>query len=202
MVRMIVGSIALFAFWLGAHGVVWAHPFHICVGQMQWNKETEVWEVALRLHPQDFEGAMSKALARPIGVDEDDFLEHALPYLQTQFFLLRTTNQTTPKEIANWLARPAAETTKSSPRETSFDDPQSQSTLRWIGTERERGWLWIYLELKPPKESKTDDATWLVHRLLIDQVEAQENSIAIESDGHARYSLQFRRQMVVHKMRY
>src|SRR5262245_16128930 len=91
--RAVVGLVFGCAVFSGAATAV-AHPFHICVGQMQWNRETQRWEISIRLHPQDLETAMSRRLGRAIGLDDAGFEERAVDYLQDHFFLLQTSPET------------------------------------------------------------------------------------------------------------
>ena len=114
-----------------------AHPFHLCVGQMKWNLAAKVWEVSLRLHPQDLETAMSEDLFKEeplkrVSIDEDGFSELAAKYLSSNFFVRRSPVATSKELFKAGL--------RSKSRPTSTEDmDQVESTLKWIGMERERG---------------------------------------------------------------
>jgi hypothetical protein len=155
------------------------HPFHVCVAQMEWNADTKLWEVSLRLHPQDLEKAMTRARGMPTSLEDREFPELAIPFLNEKFFLVFPTEPTTRKELLESIERGA---------------PLARSQLRWVGMEQERGWLWIHAELQPPTDDAKASAAgtpWLVHRIFLDQIDRQENSARIIS-GSNRYSLQFK----------
>ena len=167
-----------------------AHPFHLCVGQMKWNLDAKVWEVSLRLHPLDLETAMSEELfkqepSKRVSIDCDGFPDLATKYLSENFFVRRTPIEMSNIEFKTGL-RP-----KSKPTSTE-DVDQVESTLKWIGMERERGWLWIHVEMTQPSVQVERQKLWLVHRLLLDTVARQENTIAIDPTATKKFSLQFR----------
>jgi hypothetical protein len=187
-----------------------AHPFHVCIGQMQWNPAESHWEVSLRLHPQDLERAMSAAAGKPISMEDEDFSETALAYLNQQFFICRRPDGSDLKGLVEALdagasGKQVAESVPIAAQGTArtnlgaSDRPiagaiadDERSTLKWVGMENERGWLWVYLELVPPTlESGTQ--AWLVHRVLLDTVERQENSVSILIERSNRYALQFKK---------
>ena len=170
--------------------LVHAHPFHLCVGQMKWNAESKLWEVSLRLHPQDLETAISKERyvdqpGKKISVDDEDFPDIALEYLNRHFFLRSSPIAMNKNEFKAILRSHSA-------RKAGEDLPKEQSSLKWVGKEAERGWLWIHLELTPPSIESERQKLWFVHRLLIDSVERQENTILIDPTSTKKFSLQFR----------
>lgn len=167
-----------------------AHPFHLCVGQMKWNLDAKVWEVSLRLHPQDLETAMSEDLFKEeplkrVSIDDDGFPDLATKYLCSNFFVRRSPLAMNNEEFKAGLR------SKSKPTLTEEVD-QVESTLKWIGMERERGWLWIHVEMTQPSVQVERQKLWLVHRLLLDTVARQENTIAIDPTATKKFSLQFR----------
>jgi len=157
---------------------------------MKWNAESKVWEVSLRLHPQDLETAISKDRfidqpGKKISIDDEDFPEIAMEYLKRHFFL-RSSPLAMNKEEFKAILR------SQSARKAGEESPKEQSTLKWVGKEAERGWLWIHLELTQPTIVPERQKLWFVHRLLIDSVERQENTIAIDPTASKKFSLQFR----------
>jgi hypothetical protein len=46
-----------------------------------------------------------------------------------------------------------------------------------IGMKSERGWLWIYLELTPPVARGAESKMYLAHRIFLDRIEMQENTV-------------------------
>jgi hypothetical protein len=172
-----------------------AHPFHLCVGQMKWNSETQVWEVSLRLHPQDLEAAMTAERATQgatdkASIEDPNFSQDVTRYLQRYFYLRRTPLAMNSQELAAILK---SEVTNSGPDKLneSTDTKSERSSLAWVGMEQERGWLWLHFELKQPVVAPEQQKLWLVHRLLLDTVERQENTLAIESEPSKKFSLQF-----------
>ena len=173
-----------------------AHPFHLCVGQMKWNAQSKVWEVSLRLHPQDLEAAINREQVQngskaKVGIDDDGFSAVATQYLSSHFFLRRTP-QAMNKEEFNVIV--------GSESESRASDSDS-SKLKWIGTEQERGWLWIHLELTPPTVDAERQKLWFVHSLLIANVERQENTIAIDPVASEKFSLEFRKGLEFQEMK-
>ena len=169
-----------------------AHPFHLCVGQMKWNVDSKIWEVSLRLHPQDLETALTaernklstgrntEKASQRVSVDDADFSDLATKYLDSHFFVRATPLAMNDEEFNAIL------------RSQIKSGTENGSTLKWIGMEQERGWLWIHFELTQPSVQPEHQKLWLVHRILLDSVERQENTIAIDPTITEKYSLQFR----------
>jgi hypothetical protein len=151
------------------------HPFHVCVAQMEWNGTSQLWEVSIRVHPQDLERVLSQKRGKPTSIEDRDFPELVIPFLDQQFAIVDA-----PKSMSIQDLIAAIDRKESLPT----------SELRWVGMEPERGWLWIHLEMTPPKE--TAGQSWLLHRIFLDQIDRQENSVRIV-DGTNRYALQFKR---------
>lgn len=158
-----------------ANGTQAAHPFHVCVAQMEWNGENQLWEVSIRLHPQDLERVLSQSRGKPTSIEDPDFSKHATPFLNKQFAIVDTPKSMTLQDLVAAIDR---------------KDSLPTSELRWVGMEPERGWLWIHLEMTPPKEA--GGQSWLLHRIFLDQIDRQENSVRIVN-GANRYALQFKR---------
>jgi hypothetical protein len=177
---------------------VHAHPFHLCVGQMQWNGASKAWEVSLRLHPQDLENAMSVSKdsnqpSQRVSIDDDGFSDLAIAYINKEFFLRKTPKAMDSKELDAILRSESKETADSAANADTAKSNQSElrSTSRWVGMEQERGWLWLHFEMTEPEYDERVEKLWLVHRVLLEQVEKQENTIAILPLGSPKFSLQF-----------
>ena len=162
------------------------HPFHVCIGQMQWNPSNGRWEVSLRMHPRDLELALSDLNRKNISREDPQFPKFAVEYLSNQFFLMRSPDSQDLKVIAERISQA---------------DPNrkldQRSSLEWVGMENERGWLWIHLEMTPPQADPAPGPLYLVHRIFLDRIEAQENSVAILHTRSNRSSLQFKRGQIV-----
>lgn len=165
------------------------HPFHVCVGQMQYNAQTSRWEVSLRVHPRDLELALTDIHRRSISREDKDFPEQALDYLENQFLLMHSPDSQNLKVIKSRIS----ELAPARSLEEKGKSIASRSRLEWIGMESERGWLWLHLELIPPESESSKGPLYLVHRIFLDRIEAQENSVAILFSRKERGSLQFKK---------
>ena len=172
-----------------------AHPFHLCVGQMKWNQKAGAWEVSLRLHPQDLEAAMTADLFRDnsskkVSAEDPNFPELAQKYLSQCFFIRRTPFAMSLEET---MAILSVERSPDLATDKSNEILAERSTLKWVGTEQEKGWLWIHLEMKPPETKKGEHKLWLVHRVLLEHVVRQENTVSIDPAVSPKFALQFKK---------
>jgi hypothetical protein len=194
--------------WLCFTTQLLAHPFHLCVGQMKWNAKTSVWEVSLRLHPQDLEAAMSRELygdqaGRKVSTEETGFALLAIKYLDRHFFFRRTPAAMNLDEIRAILRSEAAVGSAESQSKLQSAEPASErSSLKWVGSEQERGWLWIHLEMKQPSIEKDMHRLWFVHRLLLDHVDRQENTISMDPVNTPKLSFQFKKDEEIRELPY
>lgn len=100
-----------------------AHPFHLCSGEMEFNTKTGRWEVAIKLHPSDLETAIRKKAKKKVDVTIKEGSPELLEYLTKHFALS--------------IAEPA--------------EKKEQGKIEFVGAEMERGWLWLYFELPAPE---------------------------------------------------
>lgn len=188
-IGLLLGWILIAIGVLASSEVIANHPFHVCVGQMQYNAQTSRWEVSLRVHPRDLELALTDVHRRSVSREDKDFPEQALDYLENQFLLMHYPDSQDMKVIQSRVSELA-------PARSLEDKDKaiaSRSRLEWIGMESERGWLWIHLELIPPQSDSSKGRLYLVHRIFLDRIEAQENSVAILYTRRDRSSLQFKK---------
>ncbi len=164
-----------------------SHPFHVCIGQMEWNANEEYWELSLRVHPQDLEQAMSRTRGQSTSIDDEDFSSVATAFFENEFFLVQLPDRMQQREVVDLLSRPRKASSDTEPNPT--DVIEDRSKLNWVGMEAERGWVWLHFEMKPPTAPASGKKTWLVHRVLLDEVDRQENSVRI-IEGTKSYSLQ------------
>lgn len=183
--------------WVGAQA---SHPFHVCIGQMRHNAESGTWEVSLRMHPRDLELALSELHKESVARESENFSKVAVDFLQNQFFLIYLSDALSTKEIAEQISglEPMRSLERKSNSSSDTDGNrrlprESRSTLQWVGMESERGWLWIHMELVPPESAPSDGKLYLVHRIFLDRIEMQENSVAILHAPGSRGSLQFKK---------
>lgn len=191
---LLVCSVALA--WVSSDSRAYAmHPFHVCIGQMQWNPSEKHWEVSLRMHPHDLEQALQAIHGKAVSQEQQDFQELATNFLSHQFFLIPLPKSITPAEANERikqipLTRPSIEASTNT----------NLSQLQWIGMENERGWLWIHFELIPPPSMEPNEQLHLAHRIFLDRIEKQENSVAILFSRTDRSSLQFKKGQNVQAM--
>lgn len=183
--------------WVGAQA---SHPFHVCIGQMRHNAESGTWEVSLRMHPRDLELALSDLHKESVARESENFSKVAVDFLENQFFLISLSETLSAKEIAEQVSglEPMRSLERKSNSSSDTDGNrrlprESRSTLQWVGMESERGWLWIHMELVPPVSAPSDGKLYLVHRIFLDRIEMQENSVAILHAPGSRGSLQFKK---------
>ncbi len=174
-----------------------AHPFHLCVGHMRWNADNNVWEVALRIDPGDLETAIASELSTPENVqyvDRSDskFSEQLTEYLGRYFVLWRTDKEVSPKEFAELLDASAKPSPQGKEESESTKPASDRSTLKWVGMEQEKGWLWVYVELTPPPFEPEKHRLWMVHQLLLVTVDDQTNSVLVEKGPADKFNLQFK----------
>ncbi len=184
-----------------------SHPYHVCVGEMDWNAERGRWEVALRLHPSDLQTAISQLAGRRLELDGSPEAEKwVMRYLSQHFGWVGLDADDRPRPLPGQPAvgaSPAGEGGSSSTgRAASEETPLSE--LSWLGSELEKGWLWLYFELAPPPQAThRKDSTaaapgrkdqplrlGLQHSLLLDLVEDQTNTLVVRA-GERRQTLRF-----------
>lgn len=172
-----------------------AHPYHICVGQMAWNTQSQVWEVSLRLHPQDLERAMKQwrlasvektptdkqlvEMQKGCSIDDPEFEKVIVEFLGGEFFFMTMPQGATAGKVKDLLS-------KAKPR-------PAESRIQWVGKESEKGWLWLHFEVVPPKPDGANPELWIVHKILIDVIEKQENSLAVQRTATDKFTLQFKK---------
>lgn len=183
--------------WVGAQA---NHPFHVCIGQMRHNVHSGTWEVSLRMHPRDLELALSDLHKESVTRESENFPKASVDFLENQFFLVSLSETLSAKEIAeqvSGLAPMRSLERKFTPRSDTEGNPSlpmgNRSTLQWVGMESERGWLWIHLELTPPVARGAESKMYLAHRIFLDRIEMQENTVAILHAPGNRGSLQFKK---------
>lgn len=169
---------------------------------MAWNAQSNAWEVSLRLHPQDLERAMKQwrmsgvdktltdkellALQKGCSVEDTEFEKVVVDFLQGEFFLIPM-----PKGAMAGQLRERLE---------SKESKGSASRIQWVGKETEKGWLWLHFELFPPKLDAESPEHWLVHKLLIDIIEKQENSLSVQRNAKEKSVLLFKKGETAHRL--
>jgi hypothetical protein len=184
------------------------HPYHVCVGEMDWNAERGRWEVALRLHPSDLQTAISQLAGRRMELDGSPEVERwVLRYLCQHFGWVGLDEEERPRPLAGESAAAAAELGQrlSASSQPSPPEEAPVAQLSWLGSELEKGWMWLYFELPPPVPPETAEGSaaterqepplqlGLRHSLLLDLVEDQTNTLVVRV-GTRRQTLRFTAQ--------
>ena len=168
-----------------------AHPFHICIGEMEWNAKNGTWEVSLRLHPADLQKAVSRQAGKQVniavGTEEQP---EVMAYLQSHFYLVG--QDPVVRDPADRTASEPAANGSASPDATADSEV---SRLKWLGSEMEKGWIWLYVELTPPRSTppRSTPPLDLVHDLLVDEVDGQSNTMVF-LHGEQRKTLRFTKE--------
>ena len=176
------------------------HPFHICVGEMDWDEEKECWEVALRLHAEDLRRAMAGINERDVELKPGDLPPELGKLLEAHFFVAESLADQKPDQGSSESSVEEDALAQQPQGDAASNRPQGTkvSRLELVGTESSRGWFWVYFRLhesKPEFPEGTPDAKakpvrFLHHTILLDQVEDQSNTLLVRK-GKLRRSLAF-----------
>lgn len=154
------------ASWLMAVQPAAAHPFHISLAEMEWNPQAKHFEVSLKVHGLDIENALSRMTKRRVRLEVVEEADKLLAeYLTTHLYLhhlsadaasaardgsLAVDAQKGLAEATGQAAETQAYVLPREALERNEDWATRRSTLKVVGREQEKSWLWIYVELKPP----------------------------------------------------
>lgn len=116
------------------------HPFHVSVAEAEYNPQTGMLEVALRVYGVDLERTLTKQLGKPCDLDNKAQRDKLLKdYIARRF---RAESISTKK--------------KSPPQGSQKSDPKQNAAKRtigrmnFVGSETEKADVWVYFELAPP----------------------------------------------------
>jgi hypothetical protein len=176
------------------------HPFHICVGEMDWDDQRGCWEVALRLHAEDLQHAMAKVGRKAVELQPGDLPPELGKVLEDHFFITESLADQKPNKGSS---QPTPDDGKQHQQATADAEGNRSlgtkvSRLELVGTEASRGWFWVYFRLYESKpespegspSAKADRIRFLHHTILLDQVEDQSNTLLVRQ-GNLRKSLTF-----------
>jgi hypothetical protein len=177
-----------------------SHPFHICIGEMDWDEQRECWEVALRLHAEDLQREMVRSGGKAVELQPGELPPELGKVLETHFYIAESLADPKPEKGSSDRsveddARPAV-----APGDSASNRSQESrvSRLELVGTEASRGWFWVYFRLYESKveplegssDAKAERVRFLYHTILLDQVEDQSNTLLVRL-GKQRKSLTF-----------
>ncbi len=151
------------------------HPYHRSLAEVQWNAESQRYEVALRVDPRDLDAALSDLHRRPVVLDQmDEAAAEAMlkAYVSKHLHLLR----------------PAA----------TSDQPDQLAKTHWVGFESDdRGkFVWLYFEWAPPPG---ESPLWIENRLFV-KTEPTHISTVVFTKLANRPALVFTKQQPRHRL--
>jgi hypothetical protein len=177
-----------------------SHPFHTSSAEMDWNPQSNCWEVSLRLVASDLELALQR-LSPQLRLDSLDMEDAQTSrviqdYIQSCFFLTESDNtgSETAFQISTSTVVPGEISAGSSALDSGLSGGQSRpslSTINWVGQEIQGTWIWLYFELVP---STSDCGLKLVHQVLADVNVDQLNIVSLRI-GQLRHSVQSHSQL-------
>jgi hypothetical protein len=179
---------AIIFFWLPML-LCWAHPFHTCLTEMDWNPQTRSWEVGLRIDANDLESAIRQHFggqflqSSKFSLEDEAATEGIQAYIAQRFRLLPINRALDPASIQEGQGGSPPALAKE-----GFQEPEgtAHAEMRWMGHEMEGSWVWLYFELVGPE---LNQLTVVRNSVLGEINEDQINILAIRQ-GSLRYSLQ------------
>jgi hypothetical protein len=147
------------------------HPFHNSIAEMEWNKESKVFEIALSVWPVDLEKVLKDSreireqLKSTINIDDPN--QHPVLDPEIQKYV-------DSKLRAEFRGKPLK--------------------MKWLGFEVEKDSVWCYFEWVLPEnkpETASDDlsSSWtlnLSNELFFELQDDQQNSILFQQTGQRR----------------
>lgn len=165
---------------LACHTQLFAHAFHVSVAEIEHNAKTGRLEVALKLHPSDWERALrAQEGDRTLTLEKTPQLDQlTLKYLRKHFVVR-------PSKAS---AKAAASIAPGKPTQVTRPLP-----LKWVGHELETKWAWLYFEVDLQQHA----VEGLVFRnsMFVDLVDDQVNTLNIKS-GRQRATLNCHRKQL------
>lgn len=146
------------------------HPFHISTAEFEFNRKTGVCEVSLKLHSMDLEKALATEFGKRMNLEKDAAEEQITKYLNKHFVIFAE---------------------DSASREESEKTPaEHRSSVKFVGKEFKKSWLWLYFELKPPVQQAS---LKMQNTLLLETTSDQINTVSVRHEGK-RTGLRFDRK--------
>lgn len=186
-----------------------AHPFHISTAEMEFNSKTGKFEVALKLHANDLERALSLQAGRRINLDlwtedsssedrgsegkdseDKDARELRLKQLTTatEAYLTKHFFLTKPGSAQSDSDQQSEKKSSEPDAKTNASQPLTRAKL--VGHEFESSWLWLYFELEAAsvegeavksleKLAESPSLLLLQNSIFLDMIDKQINTVSI-----------------------
>ena len=68
------------------------HPYHVSIAEVNWNPESQKFEVALCLWPADLEKALAHQTGRPIDLAKEPEVDRLMETYVSKRFTIRSTH--------------------------------------------------------------------------------------------------------------
>lgn len=173
------------------------HPYHRTLAEVEWNAQSNRYEVALRIDPRDLESALSDHYGRRVNLEHLDEAAAALAQADEDSAqqdssdresLVIATDREGEKLLAGYLHHVLQLSRRGG---DAADSDAARATMHWVGYELDnRGkFLWAYFEWSPPPG---EGSLWMENRLLM-KTEPTHLSTWVFSDSRKRPALVFSR---------
>lgn len=134
-----------------------SHPYHVSRAEIEFNLETNKFQVALCVWPEDLEKAVSLVAKKPVNLDNEDDVEILIRnYVASQFRIVDAEAKASQEKPA--VLEPAEDAEVAIASESNDDDSEvadgdevksktPPESFRWIGYEMELKQAWLYFEI-------------------------------------------------------
>ena len=121
-----------------------AHPFHVSFAEVDWNPDSGVLEVAIKMDPNDLERAVREHCKKRIDIDSSDAELRIADYVRQNFTIRPAISKVVDKAIGK---KQRSETRASDDLRRAHENPE----LRWVGREIDTSSAWLYFEIVTKK---------------------------------------------------
>lgn len=143
------------------------HPFHISMAEVEYNAESEVLEVAFKVHAADLEQSLTLRAGQKVDIDQEEIGAAVEAFIDEYFYFL-------PADMAQKIDTQS----QSEDGDSVADFPRS--TCKFVGKEFETTWVWLYFELELPD---TEEPLAVVDAVFLDRIEKQINTVTFRLEA-------------------
>jgi hypothetical protein len=124
------------------------HPYHVSRAEIEFNAQTNKFQVALCVWPEDLEKAVAKLSKQPVDLDTTEGVEDLIrDYVANQFRIVDA-NAVVEEAVADDDVKEKAEGTENEIVSGKFSAEQAlPESFRWVGYELELKQAWLYFEI-------------------------------------------------------
>jgi len=155
-------------------GVEPPHPYHVSLAEVNWNAQSQKFEVALCLWPSDLEKTLSRQSGRSIDLAKEADIDRLMAsYVSKRFTIVSTPQNTEPKQAQDSLA--GGQDSEDAAAKTENQSPE----LKWHGHEANAKEVWLYFEI-----TGAPTANWtLENRIFFELNDDQLNHVQWNGTG-------------------